>query len=393
MSQHILEQASAALGVRLVHSGDLALIGQAPRRALLVSRGARNPTPDTSWLAHTIAATAHLHAKGEILVSTAGRVAGDVALWSCAKTNGRTIVVLDKAPKTEDGLADILPPRHLLIWPEHNAKRRSKKENLLCRDLLLGWLADCAYAIYVRQSGNMARVVSLLNERRCAVENWGRVELYSAKIGRKGKVKDSGQFEELAGWKPALQDYLTHFTREPDGAWLGESRSAYLQWLCSGTPFSPRDAFATLCRILDERRLRACGRLMPGNSPMICFTELPPLAVKSLRRWRSGLVRWSFTPYGLAIRKQCIQRLGGKPVRYVPPEALKNVSASERSFIQPMNSGAEDWSAEAEWRIPGDVDLASISTDEMLAWVETPEQAAYISKMFGIAAGTCLPGV
>ena len=188
-----------------------------------------------------------------------------------------------------------------------------------------------------------------------------------------------------AGGTPAVR-YLTHYTREPEGAWPGEARADYLRWLCGGVPFQRRDAFAALCRILSERLIRGNGRLMPGGAAMSCFTALPPANVLGLRRWRRGLLRWSFTPYAIALRKDAAVRFGCRAVVYADVEQIQNAPAAEREYMQRAVSGEYCWKEEAEWRVRGDVDLSRVDGTDLLALVETPGQAAFISERYSVAA-------
>jgi hypothetical protein len=181
---------------------------------------------------------------------------------------------------------------------------------------------------------------------------------------------------------PADWDYLTHFTREPDGPFPGESCSDYLSWLCSGPAAERRDAFAALRRILTQRRIDGCGRLIAGGASMVCLTALHPMLAKSLRRWRKGLRRWSFTPYGLAIRCSAAQKLGAKPVRYVSQSVIHAANSDEQAFMQRDRAGEHDWSAEAEWRIAAALDFAAVDASDLLACVATPAEETEITQTF-----------
>ena len=399
-----LETAVAGLNVPVGHSGDISLL-ERPRRTLLVSRGERQPNPATPWLAAVIEATQKLSAQGEVLVTGTGRVPYDAALWTCARAGGAAIVALEGPPGPTDAWRSWLPERHLLVWPREGIREQAQRQ----RDLLMGMLAGSGYAIRVRKSGIMAEVEGLLVARHCPVVPWpcakhrgtnrfataGRADTEDSEKRQKNLSVASvampvSQPEAITA-QPASPpdtewDSLTHLTREPDGAWLGEERTQYLDWLCSGTPFVPRDAFATLQRILREKRLRACDRLIPGRRPMVCFAARPPSAWDSLRRWRKGLLRWTFSRYGLAVRRATLSALGARPVQYVEREALLRTPPAERAFMQRARTAVADWTAEAEWRVAGDVDLAPISPAELLAFVATPAEAEYVRAQFGVSA-------
>ena len=404
MSHIVLKNAEAALNVELDYRGDVSLLHQ-PRRTLLISRGERNPNPATPWIGATISAVEKLVGDGEVLVTGFGRLAYDLALWVCQKINGHAIVVLEHPPNVEHGLNQYLPTRHLLCWPRlpqmcRERKSLKKKERMLQRDLLMGWISDRAYAIHVRPSGQMAEIARLLQTRRCLVE--GSATVQAAHGTKRPSEHNVSNFQSVAkdsanrrdAGAPGIQwgksagntAYLTHFTREPDGAWPGEDRQDYLKWLCSGVSHAPRDSFAALCRILTEKRVRACGRLIGNSDPMVCLTACSPQEVVSLRRWRSGLMRWSFTSYGVAISKEVLLGLGAKPVLYTTLEIMRATPPGERRFMQLQHSKAGDWSLEEEWRIEGDIDLSLLNPSDMIAVVTTMSEVAFIRNAFGIDA-------
>ncbi len=53
--------------------------------------------------------------------------------------------------------------------------------------------------------------------------------------------------------------------------------------------------------------------------------------------------------------------------------------------MQVSGSAKHDWSAEAEWRIDGDVNLSAIPPGNMIALVaDKKDEAAYFFEQFGI---------
>lgn len=382
MNHAVIDAAASALDATLDYHGDLALL-DLPRRALLVSRGERHPQPDTAWVAAITAAVRQLVSGGETLVTGVDRVAYDAALWVCAQHGGAAILALASAPARSDEWRAFLPARHLLVWPQQRVKRAAVRH---ARDLLVAWLVDRAYAIHVRKGGHMAELAALLAQRNCPVEAWPLPPAGLKRAVRHARAGTSAPAIRRIAPQSGAWDYLTHYTREPDGPWPGETRGEYLRWLCSGPPFTPRDAFAGLCHILQEKRIRACGRLMPGRAPMVCFTACPPEQMAALRRWRSGLHRWSFTPYGLAVRKEKLIQLGARRVTYVSRNVLATAAPGTREFMQRERSGDYDWSQEAEWRVAGDADLSDIEPADMLVLVATPEEAQRVEKSASLRA-------
>jgi hypothetical protein len=134
-------------------------------------------------------------------------------------------------------------------------------------------------------------------------------------------------------------------------------------------------ALASLCRILAEGRIVASGRLVRGARPMCCFTDVPLHEFPGRRTFRPHLGRWDFEPYGIAVRRDVLRRLGGRPVSYRRKMSLKSVRAAEQAWSVPGDS-THRWQEEREWRFGGDFDLRQLSPDEAIVFVPSDTDAA-----------------
>ena len=69
-------------------------------------------------------------------------------------------------------------------------------------------------------------------------------------------------------------------------------------------------------------------------------------------------------------------------MKYLSAEEFRN--AADREFVQKRfdASGKTDWSAEREWRICGDLDLAELSTSDLYVFVDEPQEAAVLQAEF-----------
>ncbi|MBE7467230.1 MAG: hypothetical protein HS116_27465 [Planctomycetes bacterium] len=362
-------------------SGDLALL-DAPRRMLLISRTPRGTEPGTPWVRAVVECVRASAAAGEALVTGLGREPYDLALEACREAGGAAIVVLE-APLGEDKhLKDAeawLPARRLIVAP---LGASSKREARALRDRRIAELADRASVLAVRKGGNMAAVEAELGTRGVALDRSYQIGEAEMRGAPKPAPWSPSNLRTFDAW-----DYLTHYTREPDGVWPGETYAEYLSWLLHGAPGRPRDAAAALRRILGQQRILGSGRLMPAREPMVSFTARPPQELPELIRWRKGLRRWTFRPYGVAIRKAALEALGARPVRYLPYEALTELPDAERRFAQLCAPLDADWSVEAEWRLPGDLDLSALSPAEWFALTpERGEAEALAAECGGLVA-------
>jgi hypothetical protein len=353
-------------------------------------------------------------AAGEAIVTGVGRDPYELALREARRQHGAAMVVLGEPPReaADEAWRELLPERHVLVWSERHVHeqdvgsrgrlpsgRRHDEVRLRERDLLIGRLADRAWAIAVRRGGIMAAVAAELRQRGCAVDEGDRCGGASRgeREARNG-IDPASSIEHPASVLQSrihpiaqpLSSYLTHYTREPDGAWPGETRGEYLDWLIDGPLGSRRDAVDALKRILDEGRIHASGRLMPGREPMISFTAAPPEDVAKLRRFRASLHRWDFRPYGIAIRRDVLERLGAHPVRYLSEAELKRLPPDERLFAQKHEPPGTNWSSEEEWRLRGDLRLAELPREAVVVLAPTQRETEMLAARLG--CGVCVLG-
>ena len=368
MDHPLLTAAAEALGIRLQARGDAALLDR-PRRMLLLSRAEKFPQPDAPWLLDTLTAVQRCHEQHEVLVTGLDRLAYDAARFAAAERD-LPIIVVASQPLADDAELNSLTRRHLVVSPRDPVPEALAPRQ---RDRVIAQLCDRAWSIHVRKAGVMSELAEQLRARQVPVEPFA-----TSKPPKQALQLDNSpappesllDVSALSEWP-----YLTHFTRDPDAPWPGEKRADYLRWLCGGAGSPRRDAFATLCRMLDERRIRACGRLIPDRAPMVCFTARPAHTVGALRRWRRGLVRWNFTPYGLCLPRAQLIKFGAKPVTYAARDALDDAPAAQRPFMQLDRSADHDWTREEEWRIPGDVALDACDPGALVACVPHPAEA------------------
>jgi hypothetical protein len=118
---------------------------------------------------------------------------------------------------------------------------------------------------------------------------------------------------------------------------------------------------------------------------MVSFSARSPVELFAQRRWRRGLMRWSFTPYALVVEKQCLLERA-RAVRYVEASELSAAPGEERCLLQKKSSGGMDWSIEEEWRAAGDVDLSTLNSRQMFALVASEAEARQIQARFNLDA-------
>ncbi len=178
-------------------------------------------------------------------------------------------------------------------------------------------------------------------------------------------------------------DYAIHWTRRRQGAWPDQSDQAYHDDLIFRRDSRDHHAFSSLRRILMTERLVASNDLTRGTVPVVAFADVRLTEIRSRRVFRSHLGRWDFEPYGIAVRKDCLNQLGARPVIYGNDNDWSRLSLNERPFFQLATSsdGKHDWRSEREIRLCGDLLLKRVGRDEALVFVPTAEEANSIAAL------------
>jgi hypothetical protein len=174
-------------------------------------------------------------------------------------------------------------------------------------------------------------------------------------------------------------EWLIHWTRASQGPWPGERIATFFAGMLGNPAVYARSAGATLARILTEGLIRGSGWKMPGVERAVAFTALTPPEVLPLMRWRARFVRYTFEPYGIAIRRDALAGLGARVVAYRGGNGAEN---EDRLFIH-AEGGRTDWKREKEWRFRGDLALDGIDRRDLIALVPGPSAAEELRRSIG----------
>jgi hypothetical protein len=180
---------------------------------------------------------------------------------------------------------------------------------------------------------------------------------------------------------PESWPYLTHCTRRREGPWPDQDNVDYLDDLILARADADHSALSALKRILSQQRLIATASAIRGGTPVVSFTAVPLAELHRLRVFRPHRGRWDFEPYGICIRRDCLELCGARPVQYGDDQTWDGLSSDDRPFFQlrktrqTATGGRIDWAVEHEWRVAGDVDLSGIPADDALVFVPTEPEA------------------
>jgi len=390
-----------------------------PLAAVLHSRKPRSIRPADRWVRVTRHLTETVLSEGAVPVASLGSAAYELVLATALRAGCSAGVVLDgplpfmesesRLTRFLDDYGDMVPEeRVLLLSPFSPGRLPPVKARQPQRDACLVALCDRVLAAEIRSGGVMEGLIREAQDRGQTVRIFRPACFDRAVSGNRALLEDGlpeilipGIEEEPQTKSPASSaetdsrplnavlpgpESVIHFTRACHGPWPGQTRTAYYGSLLDARPESAHAALDTLCHILEEGRIRASTRLVRGDQAVVSFTGRSLADLRSLVRWRRGLIRWTFEPYGLAVHKKALLDLGLSPVIYGPESVWRDLSPRDRFRYQAHRPPDTDWSAEDEWRLPGDLDLSALPAGAVRVIVSSDEEAARIEARFGYAA-------
>jgi hypothetical protein len=393
-----------------------------PAATILNSRKPRRLTPDDRWLLETKRLVRLAIEEGFAIVSSIGNI--PYCTVSRLSKGSPTIIVCDDVLPcmgSQKTAFEFLSTYHdlfhfgftiFLSSFSPGARPRSDVRSAE-RDHLVAALASLLLVAEVRDGGNMQEVLNVAAKRAVKIVGYQRsssnLPSFSGSTKRKtalsGASVSDGQaasprprYRRCAGLVAArsgrvrlfdLYDpvndlpWLIHYTRSCPGPWPGQSIAEYCQSLINGGKSSCHTPFDTLARILNEGLIRASNRLTRGSCAVVCFSECLPAKLHTFIKWRKGLSRWSFEPYGIAVPLDILANLGAKPVIYGSQEDFKQLTADSQHLFQVQCSSSDDWTSEKEWRVLGNFPLSRTILKEMVVIVRTQDQAEAVAHEFG----------
>lgn len=287
--------------------------------------------------------------------------------------------------------------------------RCSKTSRMICRDRLLACLADRHWVLDIRRGGNLHHILqaqyarsprTLLVSRPCDTAARRSANFELVKSHPDGQIlpdppADDASVVARVCTTPAgsphanilssqriknRHDFLYHYTRSCPGPWPGQSYQNYLLSLFYNEPFCAHTALHTLARILLEQRIRASFKLIRGEQAVVSWTSVPPWQLQTLRQWNPALIRWTFEPYGLAVRKKLVQGCGAKPAIYAKEQDFQRLKAEDRFRYQRHEPHKSSWKHEREWRLPHDFPLQGLSKQDGFIFVPRLEDVRFIAE-------------
>ena len=331
------------------------------------SAHSKYPIGNDPWIQETVNAINCLAGSNHTVICSTDPVPWNLSTY-IAGASGLSIKLIVRCPENEGGkkiFNDLLDDYNLDIsktkphfMQQLYGKKHPEKAIWQIRDRVALELADIIYPVSIRPEGRLDKLLSCDNIES-KIYNDFRIEWL------RGGCRPVYSFKNRI-ITPLNGEWLIHWTCASPGPWPGEKTWQFYRDLLAEPARYVRSAGATLARIVNERRIRGSSWKVHGDKPVVAFTALSIAEALPLMKWRKRFVRYTFEPYGIAVKKSALIELGTREVRYDITSSSGTIS--DRLFLHAPGE-ITDWSLEKEWRVPDDVDLNRIDKHDMIAIV------------------------
>lgn len=388
------------------------LSGEVPWAAVFNSRKPRLVSGDEEWLRALREILPIFTSHGIGLAASSGVLTYELVA-SFAEHVGSPILFIHPFPVGQQSYSKEtssplkMRSSDLVLSCMSSGMRCPKPQSMMCRDRLLAFASDIHCVLEIRSKGNLSALLEaqqfqdprrqiILRPRRSSRRNEGNASLLT-KFPQYAKDFSLEEFDCPASLEPqtdsppsdppstssiSWRDYLYHYTRSCPGPWPGESRRDYLLTLLNKGRACGNTALDALIRILSEGVVRAGSKLVRGEAGVVSLTSRPPTELESLRFWNPALIRWTFEPYGLAISRKVLRRLGVKPAIYASDADYSRLEQRDRFRFQRHEPPRCSWKHEKEWRLKEDLHIRSVHVSDVFVFVPNPEDAEILNGRF-----------
>ncbi|MCG3151787.1 MAG: hypothetical protein GEEBNDBF_01071 [bacterium] len=329
--------------MRCETSGPASLARSAAPVLLAVSAQGKTPRGHDPWVRGLEAAVESIRDAGDSLLAGSGPLPWDLTLRLAARAKVPVVLITTTPPANRNQLLADFGLCDDRVQMVHQPSTRRQKRDWQLRDDLAWQRAAKVCPISLRPGGRLAS--RLLTVGKGVDRTW------EVPWERRPWVPELVIPDEVRG-ESSEQAWLVHWTRRRYSPWPGETPASFCDAILESDTSWPRDAPATLERILREGRLRASGFRASGGVPVVSFSAATPAVMRTNFRWCARKVAPMWEPLGIAVLPEMLRELGGEPVQYG--------QASRTSNERWRWHGGGSFVQEHEWRVRGDLDLSQL---------------------------------
>jgi hypothetical protein len=261
----------------------------------------------------------------------------------------------------------------------HSEIHATKEQLWKSRDKQIVDSAKVLIPVSVRPGGNMSQLIQVAEQLGKRVVRDFVVKCVKTRQTLSYAVDPTALSSQI---KNLRQDYLYHWTRSSNGSWPGETKLEFYKAIFNSSVY-PRNAWATLKRIIDSKILMASSKNMPGKIKTVSFSALTPIEIIKLIRWRARYRQMSLEPYGIGIEKKSALDLCIKPVHYFDHDSMP-IPETVPKWLTQSTGKVTDWRGESEFRSLGDLDLSSVPNKSLIGITHKKSEAQQLEQNSGI---------
>ena len=346
------------------------------RILILNSTHTKYPVGNEKWIQETIRAIRDFSADG-LMICSLNPLQWDLAAYCCSEAGCDVDMLIPHCE--ENGAVDytesvkgdfVFGPESLYIHYYNNGNKSGTKSAWQNRDDMAIASADIIVPVSLRPKGRlMTRLHENIRGKRIVTDYhvpWTKSQ---------SRPRYDFQGYTINNLPPG--DWLIHWTRASQGYWPGESKAEFWCDVLADPDRYVRSAGDTLLNIIREGLIRGSSWKMPGCRKAVSLSALKISEALGLMKWRKRFVRYTFEPYGIAMRKEAVVAQGGQEVRY--ERAAPGTPPDDHIFYQSPGTRG-DWPVEREWRVPDDIDLTIVDKQDIIAIVPNGNTLKWVDE-------------
>jgi len=357
--------------------------------AILNSHQSKYPVGNDKWIIKINEIVKESIENNNIILSSLELNTYEILIYLTKIYNGTQIIIIPyfKNQDTQK-IIDYLVSQFLIninktgfLFFSINIDKKFHKIAWKIRDEIIIKEADIIYPISIRENGFLDTL--LKNNYNKIIDNKYRIN-FTKPIYELEKPPKIEEIKEFNNW-----NYLTHWTSSLFAPYPNETLFDFYQSILNSKNIYSHNAFNTLINILKTKIIIANNKIIKGKYNVISFTENNPKETIKFMLWRNNRFRYNYEPYGIAINKDYLIKIGAKKVIYENNTNFNQLNEEEKPFFQYYGKDKR-WQFENEWRYLGNLNIENIPKQNILILVKTEKEKKYIKENFNEYNVECL---
>lgn len=349
--------------------------------AILNSHHNKTPVGNDAWVQATVRAIDDSIRQGWVVLASTDVNTYEFILWYAGSRGAKIVVVMpifadedikQKAAETIRQFGLCREQTGFLFFPVDLSRSHYKKLRIV-RDNLIMKKADIIIPISINPKGKLKELLRnyIFTDTR---------NDFTVDFKEKGwSIPVLPALDSMIDIQSEPCQYLTHWTHTRTDGFPDETKAAYYEAVFRSGDDYARDAFQIMRHILSVKRIVGSTEGMRDNRFCVAFTQNDPKESMRIVRWQAGHSRYTFEPYGIAVRRDALEKLGSRAVIYGEENRYERLSATDKPFFQYRGQNG-CFEPEKEWRLIGDFEM--LNPDEIIVYVRSVKEKMALHAEF-----------